>query len=200
MSDTFTFKSGLTVTLQPVKYTFVAKVRQAALKQAIEKHGEPVIPTYTVTAAGGTEETHEHNEASVSNPPFDVDEETQAKWTAYVDRRRLVDFYVQERTCRAYVDRGVVEGPSDEWLEDQAYWGIDVPDDPRDRKFTWLFDASTGWDEMFELVIAVQELMRSKVEEVAQAVEGSFRDSVEASTEGDDAGSGQEAVDESGEA
>lgn len=180
---TFTFKSGVTVHLQFVKYTFLSSVRAAAQRKAAAEYGEPIVPTYTVNAAGGSEYINEHTEESVAREPYAADEELQAEWLKYTTTTRAVDIAVHDRTCRAYVDRGVAEGPSDEWLADQAFWDIELPDDPRDLKWAWIFDVSTGWDEVVALVIAIQQT--NTLEEVAAAVEEGFRDSVGASDEGD---------------
>ena len=197
MSDsekTYTFSSGVTVTLQFVKYTFLSKVRAAAQRKATEEHGEPVVPSYTVTAAGGTEYENEHTEETIVREPYADDEELQKEWTKYITATRAVDILVHDRTCRAYVDRGVKEDAPDEWLEDQAYWDIDVPEDPRDRKWAWIFDVSTGWDEVIELVVAIQQA--GQIEEVADAVEAGFRSEVGAS----DAGAGSDGDSEEAEA
>ena len=196
MSDerTYTFKSGATVTLQFVKYTFLSKVRAAAQRKAIEEHGEPVVPSYTVTAAGGTEYENEHTAETIVREPYADDEELQKEWTTYITTTRAIDIAIHERTCRAYVDRGVIESPPDEWLEDQAFWDIEVTDEPHDRKWAWIFDVSTGWDEVIELVVAIQQA--GQIEEVADAVEAGFRSEVGAS----DAGAGPDGDSEEAEA
>ena len=134
-------------------------------------------------AAGGSEYTNEHTAESVAREPYSEDEEVQAAWREYTATRLAIDIAVQDRTCRAYVDRGVVEDPPDEWLEEQAYWDIEVPDDPRERKWTWLHDVSTGWDEILEIVLAIQGI--NPIEEIAAAAEAGFRDPVGASDGGE---------------
>lgn len=186
---TFTFKDGFTVPIQFVKYTFVARVRSAARKRAVEEHGEPTAPTFTSTAAGGSEYEQEHSEESLAREPYKDDEELQDAWREYKANQLAIDVEINRQTCRAYCIRGAVGEPPEEWIEEQEYWGLDVPEDARDRKFEWLLDCSTGWDEILDLVIAVQEI--NPVEEAAESIADSFRDSVGERAEEPDAGASE---------
>jgi hypothetical protein len=193
---TFTFKNGMVVSIRFVPYRFIARVRAAAQDKATAEFGTPEVPTYTVKAAGGSEYVNEHTAESVEREPYADDEEVQAEWQAYQTASRAIDIAVQSQTCRAYALRGVIDDVPDSWIEEQAYWDLDVPDDPRDRKWDWIFDNTSGWDEILDLVIAIQRI--NPIEEVAAAVEESFRNSVGAPGAGPDAGSGEEAAGGSG--
>lgn len=182
----FTFKDGTTVPIQFVKFTFITRVRSAAQKKALSEHGEPAKPTFVVTAAGGSEYEQEHSEESVQRDEHKDDEDLQEAWAKYKATKLAVDLDVHQQTCRAYAIKGVDAEPPEEWVEDQEYWGLEVPDDARDRKFAWLLDVSTGWDEILDLVLAIQDI--NPIEEVASAVEDGFRDSMGEGVEEADAG------------
>jgi len=186
---TFTFKDGFTVPIQFVKYTFVARVRSAARKRAVEEHGEPTAPTFTTTAAGGSEYEQDHSEESLQREPYKDDEELQDAWREYKATQLAIDVEINRQTCRAYCIRGVVGEPSEKWLEEQTYWGLEVPEDARDCKFEWLLDCSTGWDELLDLVIAIQEI--NPIEEAAEAAEEGFPDSMATGAEEPNASTGE---------
>lgn len=199
-NNKFEFKSGATVTLQRINARMVAHVRSATRRRFVEEHGEPKPPTYAVEVAGGeATETHEHNETTIIDPQFAADDEVQAAWREYKRLSRDLWFELHERTTRAHIWLGVVESPPDDWLEcwadEREYWGLDVPNDPRDLKFEWVFDLSTGWDELLLLTLAIQRLP-DPVEEAAQAALELFRPSVEdagrADTDADSSEAGED--------
>ena len=180
--QTFTFKSGVTVALRRVNPVSVLKIVNAARDRHYAEYGEPQVPTWTVTQAGGTKEVNEHTEETVQLEPWKDDPEVQAAWDEYQTARTLWQAERLEVSTKAFCIKGVVDDPPDEWREEQAYWGVEVPEHPNDARWDWIQVISTGWDEMLELAFAVQGLP-NKVEEAARAAEDSFRGSVESPDE-----------------
>lgn len=172
MTD-FTFKAGACVPIQRVNGRFIGRVRNAARRTFIEEHGEPTCPTYEVELAGGETETHQHNETTVIEERWQDDEELQATWSTYRSLSLALRTRLHEQTTRAYVWRGVDAEPPADWIEEQAYWGT-LPEDPYDLKFEWIFDISSGWDELLELTLAIQRLP-DPIEEAAREAAESFR-------------------------
>jgi hypothetical protein len=183
--QTFEFQSGLVVTLRRVNMTSVGKARTAARARFVrhwaEQHPddrEPQRPTYTVDVAGGETETYPHNEKTVQADQFKDDQELREAWDLFQEYQRGIRFAVHDASFQYHAVNGVVDDPPQEWLADRAYWGIEVPDDPRARKWDWLFDRSTGYDEIMELAAAIQRIP-SPVEVAARAVAESFRAGVD---------------------
>lgn len=185
---TFTFASGVQVALQLVNPVFIGKVAQAAVNKYSADHEIPPVPHYEVALAGGGKESQELTEETITLEPWKDDPELQAEWQAYESAREALATERITATAKAYCVKGVKENPPDEWVEDQAYWGIELPDDARDVKWEWVQAlAQNGWGEIIDLVMAVQGLP-NPTEEAAQAAEASFRDSMGAPDDGEDAG------------
>ena len=173
----FRFRSGLAVRLQRVDGRFVAKVSTSARRRFVADNGEPECPMYVVETAGGDVEEHYHNDTTIVEPRWMADAELQEKWETYRRLNMALRFYEISQTARAVVIKGVLDEPSAEWIEEGNYFKIDLPDDPRDRLWDWLWDASTGWDEILELSIAIRKV-DDPVEAAADAAVDSFRDRV----------------------
>ena len=81
--------------------------------------------------------------------------------------------------------------PDDAWRERCEYYGLEIPDHPKDALWDFLYDCSTGWAELIELAWAIQ-MLPAPEEEAADAAETLFPDKVGASDGGADAGPDEE--------
>lgn len=194
---TFELSGGTTVRIKRVNRVFAYKVRNAAREKLIQTDGgELQPPSYTVDLAGGEVETHTHNADSIKLEPWCNDADVQDAWSSYDAQQFRLQYEEVRSTVRAYALRGVVEeGPPQEWIDEQSYFGLDVPDNAYDLKWAWLWDQSTGWDELVMLARAVQ-LLPDPTELAALAAAESFRASVGTATDAladdsEEAGSGE---------
>ena len=172
--DTFTFKSGLTVRIRRVDPRFVAKVATSARARFKREHGEPECPTYEVKTAGGDVEIHQHDETTVTEPRWKADAELQQKWREYTRLDNGLRSYEITETVRAIAIEGVLDEPGQEWIEKCAYYEIELPENPRDRKWDWICDIAPSFPERYRLAIAIQRV-DDPVEATAQAAVESFR-------------------------
>ena len=169
----FTFSSGLTVGIQRVNPQFIAKVRAAARQQYHAKSGELKPPTFAVELAGGALEVKPHTEDTVKLEPWATDADVQTAWHKWKTWQYGQTFEDVRATVRATVLRGVVDdAPPQKWLDERAYFGLEIPEKPLDLKWEWLFDASTGWDEMLRLAREIQSLPSELEALAAMAAEG----------------------------
>lgn len=175
---TFSFACGVTVTLQRVSPMFVGRVMEMARQAHIREHGDPERPTYTVKTAGGSGETWPHTSETIKEQPWADDDEHQAAWREYQSQSLKLQVATTRASLKAYCVRGVVDNPPDEWVEDQRYWKLEVADDLRDRKWDWINDIATGWDEILSLAAHVQSIP-NPVEVAAQAARQSFQRAME---------------------
>lgn len=182
----YTFTSGVTVPLKRVNGLLIGKIRAATRRRFVEEHGEPERPTYTRELAGGDVEEYEHDEATIQEAEFADNDELQAAWAEYERWTRMLRGEISAQVTKALVVYGVDAEPPDRWLEEQAYWGIEVPDDPRDCKFEWIKDASTGWDELMLRLGPAILAVPDPIEEAAEEAAESFRFKVEESGRPDD--------------
>ena len=183
---TFTFESGTTVTLKRINNLFVGKVSLAAEKAWKAENGEHVCPTYSVKVAGGGEEVHDHNDATIETEPWADDEEVQIAWQEFQDAERELQAARIEATAKVCLKKGVVDEPPDEWREECEHFGVDIPDHPLDAKWEWLYDISMGWAELIDCAWAIQ-FLQNPLEESATAAETLFPDPLGAPGSGSDA-------------
>ena len=191
--QTFTFESGTTVTIKRINNLFVGKVSLAAEEKWQAENGEIVCPTYAVKVAGGGEEVHDQNETTIATEPWSEDEEAQAAWQKYQTDSLALQGARIEATAKVCLKEGVVTEPTDTWREKCKYYGLEIPDHPKDALWEFLYDCSTGWTELIELAWAIQ-MLPAPEEEAATAAENLFPDKVGAPDGGADAGPDEEEV------
>jgi hypothetical protein len=192
---TYTFpKTGERVTIRRVSPRFLGNVRIAARRRFIEENGEPVCPTYEVEIAGGAVETHPHNETTVIEEHWLADNGLQESWAEYKDLSSQLESHMLEQRLRANVYRGVVENPPDEWIAEQEYWGVDLPDDKHELKWDWVWDLSGGsWTDVIQLTTAMTRIL-DPVEEAAIAAAETFQRALELGRGSDDRSDQEETV------
>ena len=180
---TFTFESGTTVTIKRINNLFVGKVSLAAEEKWQAENGEIVCPTYAVKVAGGGEEVHDHNETTIATEPWSEDEEAQAAWKKYQSDSLALQGARIEATAKVCLKEGVVTEPTDAWRERCKYYGLEIPDHPKDELWEFLYDCSTGWTELIELAWAIQ-MLPAPEEEAADVAENLFPDPLGSSRDG----------------
>lgn len=163
--------TGRHLTLRPVNQFLVTRLRQSV------KLSEP--PTYTITTAAGTTETHPHDEETIK----DATDAEKAAWEAYQQENRVKVAEYNERFTRMLILKGVVDDPPiNGWIEEQREFGIDVPDDPKDLKVHWLTTEAIGTTgELPELLGEILRLGGLNGEALREARE-SFRRSLRSDT------------------
>lgn len=167
---------GLEVALRPVSQTQIQRIN-ATVETQWRKRGEPVDPpTYTITTATGATETHAHDADSLTT------DEERAAWEAYQTARAEMEAEQRLRVTKFLLLNGIVGcEPTEEWAEEQAYWGLEVPADPRERRLEYIQAEvlKTAQDTMD----VIQEIMRLSMagapKEAVAAVEAYFRHQVE---------------------
>ena len=124
---------GREVRLRPVSRVLIQSV-QGTVERELRAAGLPLNPpTYTVTTDTGDTETHVHDEHSLTT------DEERAAWTAYqaVQERRTAE--TNARVSKALLVAGVVvEAPPEDWAEEMRYLGVELPDEPRDLRYSYL--------------------------------------------------------------
>ena len=184
---TFTFEeSGTTVTLKRINNLFVGKVSLAAEEKWQAENGELVCPTYEIKVAGGGIEIQDHNEITIATEPWSEDEEVQAAWEKYQSDTQLLQAARIDATVRVCLKEGIISEPTPEWEAKRRYYGLEIPDHPKDKLFEFVHDASAGWVELIDCAWAIQTLPDG-VEEAAAAAESIFPDSLGTPREGADA-------------
>lgn len=160
----FTTSSGVKVLLKPVDPIFIQSVSSSVKI--------PKTPTYEVTTVSGRVERHKMDAKAAEQLP-----DGTSLWQQYIDERNEAQTEQSNRILRAILYMGTeVELPSHDWEKKFRFLGIDVPDDPDERRVFYLTSELTTQDTM-ALMTQVMRLTGVD-EEVVQRAEEAFRNPV----------------------
>lgn len=121
---------------------------QAAGKSLPEK------PTYTIQAAGGDVETHEHDEVTIKG-----NAEATAAWEAWQQATAEFNRDVFELQLRSFVIENMEFAIDPRWVAKAKAKRLRVPTDEYEAKVFWAeAEVISGMDEYFEMVAQSAEL------------------------------------------
>lgn len=170
----YTTERGITIRIQPIPL-LLDKVKDA--------HPMPEAPTYTETMIGGVTQEVEitpsmAQAAQEQNPDWWAEHaEAWAAYEAEVDRRTEL---MNERLWKAVMRRAIqVELPKDDaWAEDQADYGLAVPDDPVLKREHYIWTEVIGGQRD---IIGIMGMAAGAAltEEQLSAAEASFLDTLQ---------------------
>ena len=164
----YTTRKGVAIRLRLFSPVLRDKVRQS-----IEF---PPIPIYVAETAGGGKEEHPY-----TTDMIETDDE-KAMWSEYQTKLMVANLTLYERLGRLALIRGTEVDIPDGWEKEQELFGIDVPDDPTERKLHWIeTEAVESNDDLSALILAILAYQTVTLEERAAAA-ASFPDSVEGDT------------------
>jgi hypothetical protein len=125
MSQTVTTSRGVTVTCLPI---------QSLLDKLNAQYKPPEPPSYEVKTATGAVERHAHDATTLET------DEDRAAWQAYLQARADAQTAQSLALTRLVLLRGIsVDMPTDEqWVKEQEWLGLQVPDDPFERKLHYI--------------------------------------------------------------
>lgn len=162
MSRTFTTSRGVVLEFLPIP-TFLEKI--------YIQHPLPQPPTYSVKTVAGAVETHVHDTTTLET------DEDRAAWDAYQKNLKDSQEKLNLALMRVVLLRGIkVDLPADEgWIQEQAFIGLSVPDDPRERKIYWLETEVLASKEDYAAVVAGVMEASGVPEEAVRQAEETFR-------------------------
>lgn len=169
MGKTFVTSRGIAVECLPIP-TLVEKMQA--------QYPMPAPPTYTVETITGVKEVHPYDEATVAALGT---EEAKAAWAEYQQKLQAATAAYNQALMRLVMLRGIkFELPAgDEWVEEQRFIGLAVPDNPRERKLHWLeTEALATLEDYAALINGVMEASGIPQEAIDQA-EATFRREVQ---------------------
>lgn len=143
----------------------------------------PEPPTYIIETVAGDEEIHTHDETTLE---IEGDPEqtkvNQEAWQKYLDDSEVAQSGVNEKFLRLLLLRGIdldlEEYEQGDWIAEQEAFGIDVPENPIDRKVHYVqTEILSSFDDVINLLMRVMSL--SGLDQEAMAVaEESFRSAI----------------------
>jgi len=171
---------GYTIKVRPFSGLLLTQIERA-VRREFEERGEPLAPpVYTFETAGGDTETVPYDEKSIKNAP---DEDVLA-WSEYQNaNERLVletfnrQFDLEILEC--------LEPPSDlgdAWERRQRRSGIEVPEDPDDKKIHLFKTVLLSEMDQMHVHFRIQLLTSggSVSDDLLEAAEARFRRAMEA--------------------
>lgn len=167
----FITTDGTELELRPISVAILNRISQD-IETKYRERGEPLDPpTYTIETAGGGEEIHIHTEETTDTP------EEKAALAAHQDAQERLSAEQNDKSLRYMVIKGVASNPPADWLEDAEYFGIDLPDDPRERKWIWIEEVlkTAGDAQKFATHLMTLSATGGIEEEDLRAVEATFR-------------------------
>lgn len=173
---TYTTPTGVTVGITAIPQLQVEMVRANAIVAWQKENGElPSKPTYTITTADGAEETHEHDETTIAEDPI-----AKLAWDHWLRQHELCDAEVNGKVMDFFLLRGIkADLPTgNEWIEQQAYFGLTVPDDPIERRLHYIrTEVLSGPADIGEIMTRIMELSGTP-QEVVERAKATFRGSL----------------------
>ncbi len=164
--NVFVTKDGNRIPLRRVAPLLMEKVRQSVKL--------PTPPTYEVETVGGDIEIHIHDETTLES------DEDRAAWAAYQTAQAQANNDLMEKILRLLFAKatGDVVPAGDEWIKEQTYLGVEVPDDPLGRKIHYIqTELLTHTGDIMSFMSAAVALTGLD-EEVVEAAEATFRNQV----------------------
>ncbi len=164
--NVFVTKDGNRIPLRRVAPLLMEKVRQSVKL--------PTPPTYEVETVGGDIEIHVHDETTLET------DEDRAAWAAYQTAQAQANGDLMEKILRLLFAKatGDVVPAGDEWIKEQQYLGVDVPDDPLGRKIHYIqTELLTHTGDIMAFMSAAVALTGVD-EEVVESAEATFRNQV----------------------
>ncbi len=180
--NVFVTRDGNRIPLRRVAPLLMEKIRQSVVL--------PSPPTYEVETAGGDIEKHIHDETTLET------DEDRAAWAAYQTAQVQANGDLMEKILRLLFAKatGDVVPAGDEWVKEQTYLGVDVPDDPLGRKIHYIqTELLTHTGDIMAFMSAAVALTGVD-EEVVEAAEATFRNPVRQGGEDAGPGAGQSAT------
>lgn len=149
-----TLSSGVQVNIRPVPPYIIGRIRKTI--------SEPKPPIVTVKTAWGGEEQWANKEDPTYKKALAEAEELQAA-----------------KVWKAQFILGVADDPPDDgdWLDMLEAFGIEVPDDPKERKLLWIESICLKETDVLRLVGAIGQLGRPTKEEISEMAD-SFRSQI----------------------
>lgn len=175
MENVFITTDGKEVHYQSVSPIEIQEIRLALMKQAQQDGKQTEPPKYTIRV-GDAEQSFPHDEKSILDPKTPQAEKDL--WEKYLKDTSETEAEINERiSSLVYGEGAVIDAIPTEWEERRKWKGLDVPENPYDKKVKYVLSELLKTPEDLQgFVIAVMKLSMSGVgQEVVNAAEETFR-------------------------
>ena len=179
---TYTTARGMTIKLLPTSQMMLAMIRGGVRKEFL-KAKEPIsVPTYSSKTIAGEVQEFPLDEKSLE-VKGDAEETARrtGAWTAHQAALERMWTEERRRVMRYQFSEGIEVEIPDNWDARMEKLGVEIPEDPDDRKVLYIMTAVLPtMPEMADVVIRLTALANQAVlsQEMLEAAEATFRDSL----------------------
>lgn len=139
-----------------MEYKAISAIQLQQIAQAVRDKYNLVIPTYTVKLPGGGEQTYPHDKKSIFDSQTPQAE--QAAWLEYQEQLELLQAEINEKSTAYMFYKGVDCEIDDEWIAEQEWLGITLPENKRDLKIRYI--TTELLKTPFDIQKAIAEIMQ----------------------------------------
>jgi len=173
--EIYTTNRGYKIRIRPLSSILLNKVESNIRKRYEEEGRRLEPPTYTFETAGGDVEESVYTEETIKEAP----EEDQKAWAEYLkDSNDLAtEIFEKQVELEILESLELVDEIDDSWIRHQERFGIEVPEDPDERRIHFFETVVMDHFDRIQVHTRVQILtaVGSVDDELIEAAEASFR-------------------------
>ena len=165
--------------MKDVKFKPISIIQVQKISNSIEKKYDIEKPSYDMQLPGGDVQTVEYDEESIKDrntPPEDVE-----KWHEYQEQLNKMQNEVNEKTIAYALYKGVECEIDPEWIEEQKWLEIELPESDRDLKVQYIMTEilTTAFDIRKALVEIMKLSAKGADPSAIKAAEDTFLSTME---------------------
>lgn len=163
-----------------VKLREISVIQVQKIINSIRDKYDLETPAYDMQLPNGDTQTVEYDEESIADPntpPEDVE-----KWHAYKRKLQEVQNEINEKTTAYAFYKGVECEVDEEWIAEQKWLELDLPEDRRDLKVQYIMTEilPTAYDIKKALIDIMKLSSKGADPQAIKAAEDTFLSTVEA--------------------
>jgi hypothetical protein len=171
----YTTNRGYKIKIRPLSGILLNKVENSIRKRYEDEGRRLEPPTFTFKTAGGDEEEETYTEETIKDAP----EEDQKAWAEYLEDTNELTTEIFDKQIELEILESfeLVDEVDDSWVRRQERFGIEVPEDPDDRRIHFFETIVMDHFDRVQAHTRVQILtaVGSVDDELIRAAEASFR-------------------------
>lgn len=179
---TYTTERGMTIELLPTSQLLLSMIRGGVRREFLDAK-EPIdVPTYSSKTVAGDVQKFPLDEKSLEvKGDAEETERRKAAWAAHQDAIQRMWAEERRRVMRYQFSEGIVAEIPDTWDARMKKLGVEVPEDPDERKVFYIMtELLPTMPEMMDVVIRLTALANRATlsQEMLEAAEATFRSSL----------------------
>lgn len=152
----------------------ISLIKLNKIRQSIENKYKLQVPTYEIKLPNGQVEIHKHDEKSIADK--DTSQAEKEAWEKYQVTKKEMEAAISEKSTAYAFYHGIECEIPEEWLEEQKWLEIELPENKRDLKLMYVTEMLTTPYDIKNAYLEILKLSTKGVDKsTVNAVEDSFR-------------------------